>query len=59
MIGFLLGYVVDFLHFHWEAYHFRPLILRFMAITVGAIMMALDLFRSHQAEEGEPNQTGH
>lgn len=55
----LLGYVVDFLHFHWEANHFPAFNIADSAITVGAIMMALDLFRSHQAEESERNQTGH
>lgn len=39
------GYVVDFLHFYWQSYHFPAFNIADSAITVGAIMMALDMFR--------------
>jgi len=41
-----LGYVVDFLHFYWGNYHFPAFNIADSAITVGAGMMILDLFRS-------------
>lgn len=39
------GYVVDFLHFHWHQYSFPAFNLADSAITVGAIMLAVDLLR--------------
>lgn len=39
------GYVVDFLHFYWNQYHFPAFNLADTAITIGAFMMVLDLFR--------------
>lgn len=39
------GYVVDFLHFYWENYHFPAFNLADTAITIGAFMMLLELFR--------------
>lgn len=39
------GYVVDFLHFYWNQYHFPAFNLADTAITIGALMMVLDLFR--------------
>lgn len=41
----MYGYVVDFLHFYWHDHHFPAFNLADSAITVGAIMMALDIFR--------------
>ncbi|MFD2231558.1 signal peptidase II [Alkalimarinus sediminis] len=49
----LLGYVVDFLHFYWESYHFPAFNVADSAITVGAIMMALDIFRKPNEDEPE------
>ena len=46
-----LGYVVDFLHFYWRDYHFPAFNLADTAISIGAAMMILDLFRS-KPEEG-------
>ncbi len=46
----VLGYVVDFLHFYWGNYHFPAFNLADSAITVGAIMMALDIFRKPSSE---------
>lgn len=39
------GYVVDFLHFYWRDYHFPAFNLADTAITIGAAMMILDIFR--------------
>lgn len=39
------GYVIDFLHFHWQLHSFPAFNLADSAITVGAIMMALDMLR--------------
>ncbi len=40
-----LGYVVDFLHFYWGDYHFPAFNIADTAISIGAAMMILDLFR--------------
>ncbi|MGO1232126.1 MAG: signal peptidase II [Marinobacter sp.] len=39
------GYVVDFLHFYWQDWHFPAFNLADTGITIGAGMMILDLFR--------------
>ena len=39
------GYVVDFLHFYWNDYHFPAFNIADTAITFGAGMMILDIFR--------------
>ncbi|RBW48195.1 signal peptidase II [Marinobacter sp. F3R11] len=39
------GYVVDFLHFYWQDWHFPAFNLADTAITIGAAMMILDMFR--------------
>lgn len=44
------GYVVDFLHFHWAGYHFPAFNIADAAITVGAIMLAIDIFRRPQGK---------
>ncbi|BES69978.1 signal peptidase II [Marinobacter nanhaiticus D15-8W] len=44
------GYVVDFIHFYWNQYHFPAFNLADTAITVGAIMMIVDLFRKPQEQ---------
>ena len=49
----VFGYVVDFLHFHWENNHFPAFNIADTAITIGAIMMALDIFR--QGREDKDN----
>ncbi len=45
------GYVVDFLHFYWQDWHFPAFNLADTAITIGAGMMILDLFRK-PADDG-------
>lgn len=45
-----LGYVVDFLHFYWNDYHFPAFNLADTAISIGAAMMILDLFRNKESE---------
>lgn len=39
------GYVVDFLHFYWQNWHFPAFNLADTAITIGAAMMIIDTFR--------------
>ncbi|OZG71470.1 signal peptidase II [Hahella sp. CCB-MM4] len=46
-----LGYVVDFLHFFYGEYHFPAFNIADSAITVGAFMIAIDLFRQHKHSE--------
>jgi len=47
-----LGYVVDFLHFDWQDYHFPAFNIADTAISIGAGMMILDLFRSEPESSG-------
>lgn len=46
-----LGYVVDFLHFYWNDYHFPAFNIADSAITVGAGLMVIDLFRGKTPED--------
>lgn len=39
-----LGYVVDFIHFHWNNRYFPAFNIADAAITTGAIMMLIDAF---------------
>jgi len=39
------GYVIDFLHFYWQNWHFPAFNLADTAITIGAAMIILDTFR--------------
>ncbi len=41
-----LGYVVDFLHFYWGNYHFPAFNIADTAISIGAALMVIDIFRS-------------
>ncbi|HET8707838.1 MAG TPA: signal peptidase II [Pseudomonadales bacterium] len=41
-----LGYVVDFLHFYWNNWHFPAFNVADSAITVGAIMLGWDLIKN-------------
>jgi len=45
-----LGYVVDFLHFYWGNYHFPAFNIADTAISIGAGLMILDVFRGKKTE---------
>jgi signal peptidase II len=48
----LLGHVVDFILVHWQnRWYFPAFNLADSAITVGAIMLALDMFKSKKPKE--------
>ena len=40
----MLGYVVDFLDFHWSGWHFPAFNIADSGISVGAILLILDMF---------------
>ena len=47
-----LGHVIDFILVHWQNRHYFPAFnFADSAITVGAIMLALDMFKSKKTEE--------
>lgn len=46
-----LGYVVDFLHFYWGDYHFPAFNIADTAISIGAGLMIIDIFRSKKSDE--------
>jgi signal peptidase II len=52
------GYVVDFIHFYWETYHFPAFNIADTAITIGAVMMALDMFRPEKRAGSTANRSG-
>lgn len=47
-----IGHVIDFIFVHWKEHGFPAFNLADSAITVGAIMLALDMFKSKKT--GEP-----
>jgi signal peptidase II len=51
------GYVVDFLHFYWQNWNFPAFNMADTAITIGAAMMILDVFRK-PADSGEDTKRG-
>lgn len=51
------GYVVDFLHFYWQDWHFPAFNLADTAITIGAAMMILDVFRKPAEADGDANRS--
>lgn len=48
------GYVVDFLHFYWNGYHFPAFNIADTAITLGAGMMIIDIFRQPGEAKDKP-----
>lgn len=48
-----LGYVVDFLHFYWGNYHFPAFNIADTAISIGAGLMILDLFRTKKDQSSD------
>ena len=51
------GYVVDFLHFYWQDWHFPAFNLADTAITIGAAMMILDMFRKPADSDGDAQRS--
>ena len=49
----ILGYVIDFLDFHWSGVHFPAFNIADTAITIGAILFIADnlIFNRHAKEE--------
>jgi signal peptidase II len=39
-----LGYVVDFLDFHWSGHHFPAFNVADSGISVGAVLLIIDVF---------------
>ena len=46
------GYVVDFLVFYYNSFHFPAFNIADAAISVGAVIMVIEMFLSRQKEEG-------
>jgi signal peptidase II len=51
------GYVVDFLHFYWQDWHFPAFNLADTAITIGAVMMIIDAFRKPADDSGPADRS--
>ena len=47
----VFGEVIDFLDFFWNQWHWPAFNLADSAITVGAVMLALDMFKSEKSGE--------
>ncbi len=47
------GYVVDFLHFYWNDYHFPAFNIADTAITIGAGLMIIDIFRKQPESDAQ------
>ena len=48
-----LGYVVDFLHVYWRSHAWPDFNVADSAITVGVVLLILDILREARAEKGE------
>lgn len=53
-----LGYVVDFLHFYWGDYHFPAFNIADTAISIGAALMVLDIFRNKNEPSSRVDDAG-
>jgi signal peptidase II len=53
-----LGYVVDFIVVHYENHYFPAFNLADSAISVGAVLMILDMFLAPGRNREDPSQTG-
>ena len=53
----LLGYVIDFLDFHWAGYHFAAFNIADSAIFIGAALMILESFTSKEANKESSKET--
>ncbi|KAE8544251.1 signal peptidase II [Marinobacter nauticus] len=51
------GYVVDFLHFYWQDWHFPAFNLADTSITIGAAMMIIDAFRKPADDSGDADRS--
>lgn len=47
----VLGYVIDFLDFHWSGWHFPAFNVADSGITLGAILIILDSFLRYQNDK--------
>lgn len=54
----VLGYVIDFLHFHWGDAYFPAFNIADSAITVGAVMMGLDILFNEHSSLSDNKETG-
>jgi len=52
----VLGYVVDFLDFHWAGWHFAAFNIADMAISMGAAIMIVDALFFADARESKQDQ---
>jgi signal peptidase II len=55
-----IGYVVDFIYFHWRSWYFPAFNLADTAISLGAACLLIDAFREsgHDKRAAEPGSTG-
>ena len=54
----LLGYVVDFISVHWGTSYFPAFNIADSAITLGAIMMAVEVLFLDRGEDDRADQAG-
>jgi len=52
----LLGYVIDFLDFHWAGYHFAAFNVADSMIFIGAALMIIDSFKQEPASQEIKNK---
>ena len=51
------GYVIDFLHFYWDVYHYPAFNVADMAICIGAGLMLLDAWSDHKKDMQHKSNT--